>query len=873
MRYKFLIIQLLIIFILLVSNSIDGNCQKAWFADGYHGGVYGHYSGWQTRFMVETLKDNPSWKINLEIEPETWDSVKANNPDDYELFRDYYATEGRNGRIEFVNPAYAQPYNYNIRGESIIRQFRYGMDKTREHFPDASFTTYSSEEPCFTSSLPMILKGFGYEYLVLKNPNTCWGGYTSAFGKDFVKLNGPDGQAMLTVPRYECEKLSDETTWQTIAWGNSKDYVTGCLENGVKNPVGMCFQDVGWDGGPWLDYATGDHYEPSEYVLWTEYFEMIKDRVEAEKREFSQEDVKPGLVWGASVLQNLARQVRNTENILIASEKLASLDKVFHDQPYPEDEFREAWRTLMLAQHHDCWIVPYNEKDGETWAGLARRWTRSSDQIAEKQIDQLYANLISATGKKNLSISVFNTLGHARSGLVAVNIPDTLDSSACYVTDASGRRVRSQITSPGSDNERTLFLEAEVPAMGYRAYHLKKGESETSEMKVKKTENGKLQIETRYYSAIFDREKGGTISQLQAKELDNIRLVADGGNLNNLEGYFFDQEKFLSGNDSRAKVEVTENGELLVRVRVENKLADHNYIQWITFYDHTPRIDFELKIDWNGQPSIGAFDQSGSYSNEDPEKAFYNDAFKLHLQFPFKEMGHHLFKNAPFDVCKSQLDNTTYNRWDSIKHNVILNWVDVTDRSAQKGVALFSDHTTSYLQSDSLPLGLTVQYAGKGLWGRDYRVHGPSRIKYALFPHTGDWEEGGVQAESRSWNERLKGRLSDSAVTNPERSFLELADRNIELVSLEVQEGELYARLFNSSSEERTFDIEWHEHVHRPVKVDLNGRLLDVVKMRKTKNGKRKSTLSLPGFGIRTLRIDLPSSEASMMVREMSKEL
>ena len=28
----------------------------------------------------------------------------------------------------------------------------------------------------------------------------------------------------------------------------------------------------------------------------------------------------------------------------------------------------EAWRTLMLAQHHDSWIVPYN--------GLNRKGTR-----------------------------------------------------------------------------------------------------------------------------------------------------------------------------------------------------------------------------------------------------------------------------------------------------------------------------------------------------------------------------------------------------------------------------------------------------------------------------------------------------------------
>ena len=82
-------------------------------------------------------------------------------------------------RVEFTNPSYAQPYCYNISGESIIRQFGYGMRKIRSHFPDVEFVTYSVEEPCFTSCLPQILKLYGFKYASLKCPNTCWGGYTA----------------------------------------------------------------------------------------------------------------------------------------------------------------------------------------------------------------------------------------------------------------------------------------------------------------------------------------------------------------------------------------------------------------------------------------------------------------------------------------------------------------------------------------------------------------------------------------------------------------------------------------------------------------------------------------------------------------------
>ena len=116
------------------------------------------------------------------------------------------------GRIEFVNPAYGQSYLWNISGETMIQQLDRGMQKIREHFPNAAFDTYSSEETCFTSALPGILNSFGFRYAVLKNPNTCWGGYTRAFGGELVNWIGPDGTSILAVPRYKMESMHRDST-------------------------------------------------------------------------------------------------------------------------------------------------------------------------------------------------------------------------------------------------------------------------------------------------------------------------------------------------------------------------------------------------------------------------------------------------------------------------------------------------------------------------------------------------------------------------------------------------------------------------------------------------------------------------------------
>ena len=176
----------LLLWLLMAFGTLSSEAQprqKAFFADGYHGGVYGHYPlEWYTQFMMDQLQQHPKWRIGLEIEPETWDSVKVHTPEAYARWQQVVVGP----QVEYTNPSYAQSYLYPVHGESIIRQFQYGMRKMWEHFPTMTFTTYSVEEPCFTSCLPQILSQLGFRHAVLKCPDTCWGGYTEAFGGELV---------------------------------------------------------------------------------------------------------------------------------------------------------------------------------------------------------------------------------------------------------------------------------------------------------------------------------------------------------------------------------------------------------------------------------------------------------------------------------------------------------------------------------------------------------------------------------------------------------------------------------------------------------------------------------------------------------------
>jgi alpha-mannosidase len=94
------------------------------------------------------------------------------------------------------------------------------------------------------------------------------------------------------------EELQKRSVWQTTAWGNQPDYLKACREAGIEHIVGMCFQDAGWKNGPWIGY--GDKTRGgSKYVTWREYFEMLGLERGEQDYHFSQEDIRPALMWGA----------------------------------------------------------------------------------------------------------------------------------------------------------------------------------------------------------------------------------------------------------------------------------------------------------------------------------------------------------------------------------------------------------------------------------------------------------------------------------------------------------------------------------------------------------------------------------------------
>ena len=840
------------------------SAQTAYFIDGYHGGIYGHYPPGQTAFIVEQLEKHPDWNINVEIEPETWDIVKERDPDAYKKFAKIFADQTNKGRIEYINPTYGQGYLYNISGEGVIRQFEYGINHIKSHFPEAVFATYASEEPCFTSCLPMVLKSFGYTYASTKNPDTMWGGYTTAHGGELVNWIGPDGTSLLAVPRYECEDFLRGSTWQSIAWFNSKNYVEKCFAAGIKHPLGMTIQDAawnqGWNKGPWLGNDTTKYYHPTEYKTFRDYIANISNGKTTDDFHFTQEDVLVSLMWGSQVLQKLAQETRVAENKIIASEKLAALSCIFAGTDYPNESLDQAWKNLLLAQHHDCWIVPYNRLPSRrTWAEEVSRWTGVTNTNCDEIIKNATKNL---TKPGNNCIAIFNTTGFARNEIVQTPVPESL-KRPFIIKDADGKQIGYQL----NERDGAVFLEfkAKVPPLGYASFFVtemedaKKNEVQpTNHFLAIMQADGTVHFNTDLYSLIIDANMGGVIKSLTLKSSDTEFIDTKNERyFNELRGYFFKDEKFISSTDSPASVSFRKIGPVFATITINGKLGEHPFTQTLRFTKGEMRIDMSLKIDWQGNPGIGETNQQ--FRAEDRRKPFYGERYKLLLHFPVALKSQQVYKNAPFDVCESRHENTFFNRWDEIKHNIILNWIDIYGREENRGVTIFSDHTSSYAHGKDHPPALTVQYSGKGLWGRDYNITGPTEMKYSIIPHEGNWVQNRTWSEGERLNEPLIALFSGESPSQ-QKSLLSVEDEAFEVSSVKCKGNDIYVRFFNPHGDASNKTIAINVNAEKVELVELDGNVAEILPTRQTQNG-IELKLSIPKFGIRTIKLVAASSQ------------
>jgi alpha-mannosidase len=861
-----------------------------YYMDGYHGGVRGHMPEGCWRDILSAMREFPDWKISLDVEASSWEVLRRQDPQAYEELAAYLKDRSSHARVEMVAGTFAQPYGWAISGESNIRQLQRGLQVIQQQFPGIKVLTYAVQEPCWASCLPQILRSLKFEGAALKDASTAWAGYAAGLDADVFHWIGPDGTPITTVPRYAVEKL--QKVYETESVDATVQFSEKCVEHGILHPTGMCFQDLGWPAKPRVQ---GSYIR---FATWHEYIQEIASPPTKSWR-FGIEDILVTLPWGDPTLLKVAQQVRSAENRLVTAEKIAAIAFVKERSTWPAEQLREAWDYVLLSQAHDAWITATTRKGRQAWAFQVASHTLDAQDAA----DQVIGTAASAISKGSPAspqvplgtqwVRIINSLGFERRDLAQVDIATDPGTVNIEVRDSAGHAVTSQFVvtrkylpldslkglsqtrdiypmseagnpaTAGINNAIVLFR-AQVPSIGYATY-----EVVPSYVEAKTTPQGKVfaltqsdgtvVLESDLYQLTLDPKKGGAITKLIVKELEKDFAPSNSDRmLNEFRGYFIAQSAWHSSSENAARITIAENGPLRVALVIDGQVGDVPYQSRVSLVEGQRRIDFHVRFIFEQDTWIGdPWDIKPEDRRSEQRRSQNDGRWKLQAFFPVSFQQGELYKNAAFDVCRSRNKNTFFQRWDDIKHNIIVNWVDIVDLDEKYGLALLSDHTTAYTNGENYPLALVLAWAWEGgFWWGKHPLRGPLEMSYAIVPHQGAWDAARISEECGRYSEQLVSQLVEGTPAGIDSSYslLQLDSRGIQVSTLLVEGDAILVRLFNADSNESAHVVSFPNRPKQIEIVELDGRISQILTIHSAGELGHQVRLDIPKFGLRVLK-------------------
>lgn len=313
-----------------------------------------------------------------------YEKLASENPEAFAELRDAV----RSGMIEIVGASYGQPYGLFHGGESNIRQRIYGVRAAMRLF-GVRPRTFWEEEFDFFPQLPQMLAGCGFTGASLYFQ---WTWHTPEIPREEVPVilwEGLDGTQLPTATRNRLNLHQ---------WPEDMDILLKELAEGIESAKktakalhrasneGMIDRDDLEDAaitlaeGPkplilqWLELMPSPDWMCRSELILPKLRELLDDprfaiehvtlgeylaanAAGAPVRRYGMDDVWHGMTLGKNG-DRMRLESRTAEASLVRIEALAATLSLF-GRPYrqwdvyPTWELEEAWRYLLMAQHHD----------------------------------------------------------------------------------------------------------------------------------------------------------------------------------------------------------------------------------------------------------------------------------------------------------------------------------------------------------------------------------------------------------------------------------------------------------------------------------------------------------------------------------------
>ena len=511
--------------------------------------------GWQLGIESDVLSlqdamqlaDRAGLRTCVDLDTRAWDRMRLEFPDVVKRFARYVKA----GKVEVIGGTYGQPMGTMFSGESNIRQLIYGRASAVRALGQAP-TTFLEEEEFSHPQLPQLLKSDGYRYASLSQVDTWGKAGIPEIDADSILWQGKDGTEIPTAPKNALFRA--DLNWPAL--GASPEFKV-LSKQGM--PLATEWEEYGWERPETPSWQSDAPYfknlaahAPVKYVTLTEYMNEYGSHPTRVVR-LKMDDWDKSLTWGLGGDQ-LRIYNRQVENTLLEAERFDAIDSTMGG-PNRSSSLAAGWKHLLASQSHDVGLCEYSRWQQDRMAPLDRLEDHHNFTWGDLGYNLL--DLASATGRRVLDASlhdinrridtgraapgvtactVYNASPWVRSGVVETGriYPIPGHAPAISVRDANGRAVPAQLAAATRNRQgglvaaRVVFTAANVPAMGYRVFHLVFGRSAPSAAGPLQTDTKRLSIQNAYVSVRLDPVTGAIDSLVDRRT--GRQMAASGAN-------------------------------------------------------------------------------------------------------------------------------------------------------------------------------------------------------------------------------------------------------------------------------------------------------------------------------------------------------
>ncbi len=730
--------------------------------------------------VLKLMDEYPDYTF-VQSSPQLYKFIKEDYPQIYAKIKEKI----KKGKWEVTGGMWVEADCNLTSGESLVRQFLHGKRFIKEEFDLEWNVLWLPDVFGYSWALPQIIKKSGMKYFM--TTKISW----SQFNRpeyDTFKWRGIDGTEVLT-HFITTPEINNDEAFYTYNGLLNPESVKGSWDNYQQKEINdELLIAYGWGdggGGPtreMLEAGKNMQQIPGlpeiKFGRAEDYFSRLAERVEKNKN-LPVWDGELYLEYHRGTYSSQAQIKKNNrkaEIMLHDTELLSSLAALEGVQEYPAQKLKENWEILLKNQFHD--ILP-GSSIKEVYEDSAAEF-KDLFSTVESELKNSLENIAAQIEGGQKKLVIFNTLPWQRSGFIEFegrkirvdDIPASGYKAYNILESSEGLKLEAEVAAQKEED----FKQSQINYLIARSKSEQLGSSARKNLLKVKAENNV--IENRYYRiklntkgqiiSIFDRQfqreiipDGKKANLLQAFEDRPMRF-----NAWDIDIYYQEKEYTV---DQLQKMKIEKYSDRIV-VNLEWRFLDSLISQQMIIYANQRRIDFKTEVDWQQEQILlkAAFPVDVRST-----KATYE------IQFGNVERNTHW--NTSWD----------YARFESVGHK----WADLSERDY--GVSLLNDCKYGYDIKDKT---VRLTLIKSGIYPDPTADQAQHSFTYSLYPHGGDWFEGGTVKEAYELNYPLQTVISqcDFGEEPQQKSFIEIEAEStiLETVKRAEDSNELILRFY-----------------------------------------------------------------------------